>query len=147
MHELSIARALMGLADRYVPPGRKVRSLQVRVGHLQAIEEGAMRWAWVAATADTTYAGSALELEYLAPRRRCRECGAESAGEPFEPCPRCHAASTLPVGGDELLLVSLEVEEPAAGCDAGEARLESLETSGARRRPAAARPIFEMKET
>lgn len=117
MHELSIARALMGLADRYAPPGAKVRSLQVRVGPLQAIEKDAMEWAWAAATVESAYAGSALELEYLAPRRRCPGCGAETEGEAFEPCPRCDSRWTLPVGGDELLLVSLEVDDSPAAND------------------------------
>ena len=147
MHELSIAKALMDLADRYLPPDGKVHSLQVKVGPLQAIEEEAMRWAWLAATAETRYDGAVLELEYLSPRRRCQECGAETDGEAFEPCPRCEARFTVPIGGDELLLVSLDVEDPVAPEGADESSSESREPPGLEENPAIGEePVLNDKE-
>ena len=92
-----------------------------------------MEWAWAAATADTAYDGAVLELEYLAPKRRCRDCGTESDGEPFEACPACDSEFTVPFGGDELLLVSLDVDDSPVDERAEKLRRdpgEKLESTG-----------------
>ena len=111
MHELSIAKALIQLADRYRPPGRHVRSLCVQAGPLQAIDESAMRWAWQAATVATDYDGAALQLEFLPWRLRCRDCGRSYECQSWEVDCRCGSGRGIPEGGDELLLTSLEVDE------------------------------------
>ncbi len=111
MHELSIARALIELVDQHAPADATVTRVAVRVGPMRGVVEDAMQWAWQAATDDTPYADSALDLEMLRWRLRCPDCGREfEADELFVEC-ECGCGRPTPIGGDELALVSLDVED------------------------------------
>ena len=113
MHELSIAQSLIGLVERYAPPGEKLNSVHVHVGPLQAIEPAAMRLAWAAATSGTPYEGARLTLEFLPWHVRCLQCGREwETAELVGDCD-CGSQSVAPIGGDELTLDSIDVEEEA----------------------------------
>lgn len=112
MHELSIAQALMDLADRHVPPGAALRRLVVQIGILQAIDPGAMQWAWRAATSGGAHEQAELELEYLPGTMRCMDCGREWQDDRIDVRCACGSSSTVPRGGDELTLLSIEVDEP-----------------------------------
>lgn len=115
MHELSIAHALIGLAREHVPDGARVRGLRVRVGPLQAISPQAMRFAWSAATEGTLFQGAELSFEHLPWILNCLACGRRWRSESWsEPCP-CGSADVDPTGGDELTLLSIDVDdEPGA---------------------------------
>ena len=111
MHELSIANALIRLADEYRPPGCQVDALCVRAGPLRAIDPGAMQWAWQAARRGTQYADAALTLEMLPWRLHCADCGRQwNAPAMIDACD-CGSSAVAIDGGDELLLVSLEVRD------------------------------------
>ena len=114
MHELSIARSLMGLVGRHAPRGQKVRRVHVRVGPLRAIEPDAMQWAWRAATVSTVYEGAQLKLQLVCWQMRCPACGRQWEGDdPLGAC-LCGCQDCHPVGDDQLTLVSLEVDQHAA---------------------------------
>ncbi len=111
MHELSIARSLLGLVRESVPVGAVVRSAQLRVGPLQAVEPDAMKLAWRAATEGTVFEGAELSLTLVPWALCCRECGRSWSSENWsDPC-TCGSCRVDPVGGDELTLVSIEVDE------------------------------------
>jgi Zn finger protein HypA/HybF involved in hydrogenase expression len=116
MHELSIARALLQLAAERVPPGGRLRAATLTAGPMQAIDPRAMTWAWDDLTRDSPWAGAALRVDQRPWRLRCGACGAVSdATELGAPCPACGVADAgRPVGGDELLLESIEVDLPAS---------------------------------
>ncbi len=111
MHELSIARSLVGLVRDHAAEGMVVKSVHVRVGPLQAIDPGSMQLAWRAATDDTVFEGTQLSLVRVPWELRCRECGRGWSSENWsDPC-TCGSCRVDPVGGDELTLVSIEVDE------------------------------------
>jgi len=111
MHELSIARSLLGLVQENVPSDAAVRSVLVRVGPLQAIDPGAMQLAWHAATDDTVLDGAELSLTLVPWELCCRECGRSWSSENWsDPC-TCGSCRVDPVGGDELMLISIDVDE------------------------------------
>lgn len=115
MHELSIARGLVGLVARHAPREATVRRVHVRVGPLHAIEPGAMQWAWQAATVNTDCAGTELQLELLPWELWCQACDRRwQSDDPIEAC-LCGNQSPQPIGGDGLTLESLQVEEHAVG--------------------------------
>lgn len=122
MHELSIARAIVGLVRPRVPPGTRLTRVCVSAGPLQAVDPIALSWAWQAATAGTPFSASDLRLTPAPWRLRCEACGRVFQADAWDaPCPcgggdaerRCH-----PEGGDELILETLEVEPIAADDDA-----------------------------
>lgn len=112
MHEFSVAKSLLGLVSENTPKGAVVHSARVRVGPLQAIEPSAMRLAWRAATQDTPSAGSELHLDFVPWELCCRSCG-NRWFSPSWPCRcRCGGPQADPIDGDELTLVSIDVDDP-----------------------------------
>lgn len=115
MHEFSIAESVIEQVRRHRPAGGVVRIVRLEAGPLRGIVPDAMQWAWTAATQETDLEGAVLELETLPWRLFCPDCREVfTADEMFQPC-TCGCESTTPEGGDELTLLSLEVEqaEPA----------------------------------
>jgi len=111
MHELSIARSLLGLVKENTPENARVRSVLVRVGPLQAIEPGAMQLAWQAVTDDSPLDGVQLSLTLVPWELHCRECDRRWTSEDWsDPC-TCGSCRVDPIGGDELTLLSLDIEE------------------------------------
>jgi hydrogenase nickel incorporation protein HypA/HybF len=114
MHELSIATSIHELARQRVPAGNVLRSVTIRAGPLRGIDCQAMEFAWRAATTGTDAEGAQLHLQLMPWRMRCARCGYDfSTTNPSQPC-ECGSTSTRPIGGDDLLLISIEVDEPAA---------------------------------
>lgn len=112
MHELSIARSLLGLVKENTPADATLKSVTVRVGPLQAIEPRAMQFAWQAATDATSFDGVQLSLTLVPWELHCRECDRHWTSETWsDPC-TCGSCQVDPVGGDEITLVSLDVDEP-----------------------------------
>ncbi len=111
MHEMSIAEAIWDLAHSQVPPGAILRIVRVRAGPLRAIEPQSMQWAWEALSGERGACDIALELTTLSWRMRCEACGRQwNAPEIAERC-GCGSACIRLVGGDELQLVSIEVDD------------------------------------
>lgn len=114
MHELSIARALLRQVGRVsvAHGGARVRRVRVRLGPLSGVEPALLAAAFPQACQDTPHAGAVLEIERVPVRVRCLACGQEHEGAPNRlRCPACGSADTTLVGGDELLLVSVDLEE------------------------------------
>jgi hydrogenase nickel incorporation protein HypA/HybF len=111
MHELSIASSILELARQHTPPGAVLRRISLRVGPMRGIEPLAMDLAWEATTQGTDAAGSKLVLELLPWRLKCPACGSEvTADDCFAVC-KCGAGPGYPVGGNELQMVSIDVDE------------------------------------
>ena len=112
MHELSIAQSLYQLAESRTPKGSVVRKVHVRAGPMRGIEPTAMQWAWQSVTAGLALEGAQLVLELLPWRLHCPLCNREfSADDLFAPC-SCGCQQTSLIGGDELSLICLEVDDP-----------------------------------
>lgn len=113
MHELAICqgmlRQVMDIADR--KQARAVTRILVRIGPLSGVEPQLLAQAFPIASAGTPAADAALELESLPVRVRCEQCGAESEASPNRLlCGACGDYHTRLLSGDELLLVSVELE-------------------------------------
>jgi hydrogenase nickel incorporation protein HypA/HybF len=111
MHEFSIAEALATQVMRHAPEGARVREVEIRVGVLRGLEPEAMAMSWEAVTADTPIAGCALRMDILPWNVTCSQCGRSwTSPQPFTVC-ECGNETPSPVGGDELDLVSMTVED------------------------------------
>ena len=113
MHELSICQALLSQVQQIVAQNsaQRVKSVTVRIGALSGVEPILLRQAYPEASADTIAARSTLEIEYVPVRVRCPDCGKESevAMNRLD-CLHCGETQTQLIAGDELLLVSVDLE-------------------------------------
>ncbi len=114
MHEMGIANSILeGVAKELQRrPGSRAVKVGVRIGELAGIDPDALSFAFEALTLDTDFAGLAIDIEYVAPRSRCRECKGEFEVRNYEVlCPECGSLSTERISGDELEFKYLEIEE------------------------------------
>ena len=127
MHELSIAEALVEIAERHAR-GRPVLKVEVAVGHLRQVVPPALEFAWELVARGTALEGAELELREVPAAGSCRSCGADTPLPRFPlQCPTCGGFDVEVTRGEELLVeaLELEVEIPAARTSSGE-----LATSG-----------------
>jgi len=121
MHELSIAGELVRAirVELRSHPNARVKSALVRVGVLRLIEPTTLERCFEAAIWDSPLAGAQLHVEQVKASARCRKCGVEFPVEDqwFE-CPQCGETGSELVRGDELQLVSLEIEGETASVSA-----------------------------
>jgi len=111
MHEMSLVTALLEQATRHVPDGAVVRKVKVCAGAMRAIEPELMMFAWEAGKGGTPLASADLELTIERYELRCPDCGRCWHSErAIEKC-SCGSDEATPGGGDELLLMALEIDE------------------------------------
>ena len=118
MHELSIAGAILDLARRHQPAGSTLRRIRVVAGPLRAIDRDAMRLAWRCVTADAGLDDVAIDLDLVPWHLRCSACGREWESAELESTCSCGIVRPVIVGGDELHLQSIDVDdvpEPVKG--------------------------------
>jgi len=121
MHEMGIANSILDgvAAELRRRPGSRALKVGVRVGELAGVDPDALSFAFQALTLDTPLAGLTLDIEYRAPRSRCRDCGREFEVRNFElMCPGCGGTNAECISGDEMEFAYLEVEEDEP-CAAG----------------------------
>lgn len=112
MHELSVCQALVeqAVAVARQHDGR-VRRLVLKIGPLSGVEPELLRRAFPLASAGTEVEDAELEIQSLAPRIRCGECGQESEVPANRlVCPHCRNWRTTLVSGDEMVLQQVELE-------------------------------------
>jgi len=99
-------------------PGNRAVKVGVRIGELAGVDPDALSFAFEALTVDTDFAGLAIDIEYVRPRSRCRECNREFEVRNYESlCPGCGSLSPERISGDELEFKYLELEEPESAED------------------------------
>ena len=114
MHEASVCEALLDLVEEEARKrgARRVLGVKVKVGALSGVEPELLRFAYEAMAPERPLLRNAkLSLEVTEPLARCRACGFTwRPEERLEPCPRCGKPFPELVGGDELLLASIDME-------------------------------------
>ena len=114
MHELSIAQSILDSVREQAAlhQGRRVLRVGVRVGETSGVNADALAFCFGMTVQDTEFSGVALELERVPIRFRCDDCGHEFTPVDFDArCPGCRGGQGRMVGGDELALSFLELED------------------------------------
>ena len=110
MHELSIAQGVVEIASRHAA-GRKVKTVELKVGHLRQVVPSALEFAFKLLAKGTPLEGAQLVIEDVPVRGRCRACGHETLMWAFPlQCAECGGLDLELLAGDELLVDALEVE-------------------------------------
>lgn len=119
MHELSLCRAIAGIATR-AAQGRPVRRIGLRIGALRQVVPDTLVWCWSVVSEDTPLAGSVLDVEAVPAAVSCTSCGRRSTlTRPVLRCGICDSTDVAVVAGDEFLVTTLDVAAvDATGPDA-----------------------------
>jgi hydrogenase nickel incorporation protein HypA/HybF len=119
MHELSIAEAIVAIAERHAD-GRRVARVEVQVGHLRQVVPSALEFAFQLVAEGTVLEGAELELTDVPAQGRCRGCGAESVLHDFPlHCSACGGFDLELLRGEELLVDALELDDEALTAKGG----------------------------
>jgi hydrogenase nickel incorporation protein HypA/HybF len=123
MHELAIANAIVAAAERHAE-GRPVAVVRTRIGRLRQVVPEYLPFYFELAARGTPCEGATFEWERTPSLLRCGACGCE--WDPAPPparaedrlvvrfrCPDCECADHRVLSGDELLVESIDVVEPA----------------------------------
>ena len=120
MHELSIAEAVVAIAERHAR-GRKVTKVELKVGYLRQVVPSALSFAFELTAVGTPVEGAELEMEEVPAAGWCRACETRT-GLPELPlwCRNCGSSDVEVTHGEELLVDSLELEEDEMLATSGE---------------------------
>lgn len=113
MHELSVCWQLLQQVEAVARQhgARSVSRIHLRLGPLSGIEAPLLTQAFTVARAGSVAAQAELVAETLPVRVRCTACGVESEVPPNRlVCGVCGDWRTELLSGDELLLVSVELD-------------------------------------
>lgn len=115
MHEIGIASSILEsvAAEAQRRPDAKIMAVGIRIGELSNVDKDALDFAFEALTRDTPLEHLKLEIEWCPQRQKCLTCSEEFPVHNYElACPKCGADHTTCIGGTELDIAYLELEEP-----------------------------------
>ena len=114
MHELAICQSLMSQVETIALErnASSVTSIVIGMGPLSGVEAQLLKNAYPIASAGTVAEHAELVIEYLPVRVKCGQCGTESEALPNKlVCTQCGDWRTTLISGDELMLMSVELEQ------------------------------------
>ncbi|MEE4293195.1 MAG: hydrogenase maturation nickel metallochaperone HypA [Xanthomonadales bacterium] len=114
MHELSVCQGLMRQVERIAAENgaQIVSKIVLKVGPLSGIEPDLLQHAFTIAREGTVASGAELEVQGGQLVVHCRECGGSGEAAPNRLlCPDCGGWQVDVTEGEELLLMSMDLEE------------------------------------
>ena len=115
MHELAICQSLMEQVEGIAIErnAQSVTSIVIAMGPLSGVEVQLLKNAYPIASAGTIAEDAELIIEHLPIKVKCTQCGSESEALPNKLiCKQCGDWRTTLVSGDEMMLMSVELEKP-----------------------------------
>ncbi len=115
MHEFSVAQSLVeaAVAEAARHGASRVLTMRCRVGVLRQVDDWLLGEAFAIAREGTICATCELTVEKAYMQALCLSCDARFPIHNWDwRCPTCGADGEAPTGGDELELLSLELELP-----------------------------------
>lgn len=114
MHELSICRSLLQQVESIAVErnAQCVTRIVLGIGPLSGVETVLLKNAYTTACAGTVAESAELIIKHLPVRVKCSRCGSESDALPNKlVCKQCGEWRTVLISGDELMLMSVELEK------------------------------------
>lgn len=128
MHELAVGRALLQqvVALAAQRGAQRVSGITLQVGPLSGIEPALLRAAFEQLRVDTVAERAALVIAGMPVRIRCKACGTECETAPNRlDCPCCGSPRTILLGGEEMLIESVDLvfgQRPATAKESQDVR-------------------------
>jgi hydrogenase nickel incorporation protein HypA/HybF len=108
VHELGLCSSIVEAVERRAGD-RSVARVRVRVGQLHHVHPEAFEQSFAVAATGTVAEDAVAELVLLPVRARCTACETEwECDEPPIACDLCGSGGPEIIGGDELVLESIE---------------------------------------
>jgi hydrogenase nickel incorporation protein HypA/HybF len=114
MHEVGIAASILENVEAEASrrPDTRFVAVGVRIGELSNVDRDALSFAFDALTRKTALENLRLEVEWCPRRQKCLDCKEEFAVREYDlNCPKCGGKKTSCIGGTELDIAYLELEE------------------------------------
>jgi hydrogenase nickel incorporation protein HypA/HybF len=112
MHELGIARSIVSIVEE-AAKGRRVRCVTLDVGRLAGVMPDALAFCFDVVSKGTGLDGTRLDINEIAGRCRCFDCGAEFETSTLYQACGCGSYRLERLAGDELKIRQMELEEAA----------------------------------
>ncbi|MDH3975908.1 MAG: hydrogenase maturation nickel metallochaperone HypA [Deltaproteobacteria bacterium] len=114
MHEMSISVNIIEIIkNEMVKNGAtRLNTLKIKIGELTAVEPDSLKFCFEACTRGTALEGAALEVEEVPLMGRCGACKRDFRMDNYfmSPCPDCGIKADNIISGQELDIVSMEVD-------------------------------------
>ena len=114
MHELGIATSILESVQSAARrnPGVRITKVGVKVGELAGVDVDALQFGFECIVKDSEWEPLVLEVESIPRVQRCPKCQHEFRMTDYDPqCPRCGEFATQCIGGEELDIAYMEVDE------------------------------------
>lgn len=112
MHEYSIVQALLEQCEHYAEQNEatQITKVVVKIGRLSGVEPHLLEIAFNTFKEKTVCDGAEFVMNIQPVSIRCSTCGTETElDELHYKCPACDGLDVAITGGDEMLLMSLEM--------------------------------------
>lgn len=113
MHEFSIVQALIESCESHAQSQQAsaISRVKIRIGALSGVEPSLLATAFDTFKLEGMCREAVLEMEIEPLMLSCNECGFEGKANGLSVlCPHCHSPFTQVTGGEEMLLLQLELE-------------------------------------
>ncbi len=117
MHELSIAQNIIQIVNSSVEQDKLalVDKINLKIGLLSNVLKESLLFSYKSITENTALENSSLNIEILPIKIECNNCSESSTTNDFIfNCPICKSNSISVVGGDELIISSIQLKTKAA---------------------------------
>lgn len=112
MHELALCEAISRSVSSHAA-GARVRSVQLRIGALRQVVPETLSYCWSVVSRGALLDGSELVVELVPGEVLCTDCQTRTTLDSFRfACAGCGGKATRVVAGEELLIVSIEIDDP-----------------------------------
>lgn len=120
MHELTIARSIISIAEKTIPPGSKgvVTAVSVQIGELSTVDIPALEFAFTAMREGTLLEKAVLQAEKIPGEAECQDCHTIFPMNNWATsCPGCGGFSLRVLKGREMKVLSISIDDPAGPDD------------------------------